>query len=125
MNAVLATGLYAAFTLFIFYLSIRACANAIKTGRLPHRDPWNLKWFPPPNRKKNPQWFWFNFVIWALLPVIVWVFLSSIFYRAYQGGLTLRSSRTPPAFPPALSQHLATSAPPIASVQAWPVSFFR
>ena len=125
MNAVLATGIYAAFTLFIFYLSIRACANAIKTGRLPHRDPWNLKWFPPPNRKKNPQWFWFNFVIWALIPVMVWVFLSSIFLRAYQGGLTLRSTRTPPALPSALSQHPTSSAPLIASVQAGPVSFIR
>jgi len=40
-------------------------------------------------------------------------------------GLTLRSTRTPPALPPALSQLLANSAPFIASVQAGPVSFIR
>jgi len=40
-------------------------------------------------------------------------------------GLTLRSTRTPPALPSALSQLLASSAPLIASVQAWPVSFTR
>ena len=39
--------------------------------------------------------------------------------------LTLRSSRTPPALPFALSQHFAISAPPIASAQAWPLSYFR
>ena len=38
---------------------------------------------------------------------------------------TLRSSRTPPALPFALSQLLAISAPLIASVQAVPVSFLR
>jgi hypothetical protein len=40
-------------------------------------------------------------------------------------GLTLRSSRTPPALPSALSQLLATSAPLVVSVQAWPLSFIR
>ena len=40
-------------------------------------------------------------------------------------GLTLRSSRTPPALSSALSQHLAISASFIVSVQAGPVSFFR
>ena len=40
-------------------------------------------------------------------------------------GLTLRSSRTPPALPFALSQHFAISAPLIVSVQAWPLSFTR
>jgi hypothetical protein len=40
-------------------------------------------------------------------------------------GLTLRSTRTPPALPSVLSQHFAISAPLIASVQAWPVSFLR
>ena len=40
-------------------------------------------------------------------------------------SLTLRSSRTPPALPFALSQHLAITAPFIVSVQAWPLSFFR
>ena len=43
----------------------------------------------------------------------------------YQLGLTLRSTRTPPALPSVLSQHLASSAPLIVSVEAWPVSFFR
>jgi len=40
-------------------------------------------------------------------------------------GLTLSSTRTPPALSSVLSQHLATSAPLIVSVQAWPVSFIR
>jgi len=40
-------------------------------------------------------------------------------------GLTLRSTRTPPALPSALSQHLASSAPLIVSMQAGPVSFIR
>ena len=40
-------------------------------------------------------------------------------------GLTLRSSRTPPALPSALSQHFAISAPFIVSVQARPLSFLR
>jgi len=39
--------------------------------------------------------------------------------------LTLRSTRTPPALLPALSQLLAFSAPLNASVQAGPVSFIR
>ena len=39
--------------------------------------------------------------------------------------LTLRSSRTPPVLPYALSQHLAISAPLIVSVQARPLSFLR
>jgi hypothetical protein len=40
-------------------------------------------------------------------------------------GLTLRSTRTPPALPSALFQLLASSAPFSASVQAGPVSFIR
>ena len=40
-------------------------------------------------------------------------------------GLTLRSTRTPPALPFALSQLLASSAPFIVSAQAGPVSFIR
>ena len=40
-------------------------------------------------------------------------------------ALTLRSTRTPPALPSVLSQHLAISAPLVASVQAGPVSFIR
>jgi len=40
-------------------------------------------------------------------------------------GLTVRSSRTPPALPSALSQHFAISAPLIVSVQARPLSFIR
>jgi hypothetical protein len=40
-------------------------------------------------------------------------------------ALTLRSTRTPPALPSALSQLLASSAPLIVSVQAGPVSFIR
>ena len=40
-------------------------------------------------------------------------------------GLTLRSSRTPPALSSALSQLFAISAPLIVSAQAWPLSFFR
>jgi hypothetical protein len=39
--------------------------------------------------------------------------------------LTLRSTRTPPALPFALSQQLASSASFIVSVQARPVSFIR
>ena len=46
-----------------------------------------------------------------------------IWYRLHSSRLTLRSSRTPPALPSALSHHLAISAPLIASVQAWPLSF--
>ncbi len=42
-----------------------------------------------------------------------------------QARLTLRSSRTPPALPSALSQHFAISAPLIASVQAGPLTFIR
>jgi len=44
---------------------------------------------------------------------------------AFRAHLTLRSSRTPPALPSALSQHFAIPAPLIASAQAWPLSFFR
>jgi hypothetical protein len=40
-------------------------------------------------------------------------------------GLTLRSSRTPPALSSALSQLPAISAPLFVSVQAWPLSFIR
>jgi hypothetical protein len=40
-------------------------------------------------------------------------------------SLTLRSTRTPPALPPALSQPHANSASVSASVQAVPVSFIR
>ena len=40
-------------------------------------------------------------------------------------GLTLRSTRTPPALPSARSQLLASSALLSASVQAGPVSFIR
>ncbi|WLT32341.1 hypothetical protein [Geothrix sp. PMB-07] len=39
--------------------------------------------------------------------------------------LTPRSSRTPPALPSALSQHLAISAPLVVSAQAVPLSFLR
>jgi hypothetical protein len=42
-----------------------------------------------------------------------------------KNGLTLRSTRTPPALSSALSLHLASSAPLIASAQAGPVSFIR
>jgi hypothetical protein len=42
-----------------------------------------------------------------------------------RANLTLRSSRTPPALPSALSQHFAILAPLIVSVQAGPVSFIR
>jgi hypothetical protein len=44
---------------------------------------------------------------------------------SFMGCLTFRSSRTPPALPSVLSQHLAISASFIASVQAWPLSFVR
>jgi hypothetical protein len=40
-------------------------------------------------------------------------------------GLTLSSTRTPPALSSALSLHSASSASFIASVQAWPVSILR
>jgi hypothetical protein len=40
-------------------------------------------------------------------------------------GLTLRSTRTPPALSSALSLRYASSAPFIASAQAGPVSFIR
>jgi len=40
-------------------------------------------------------------------------------------ALTLRSTRTPPALPSALSQLPASSALLIVSVQAGPVSFIR
>jgi len=40
-------------------------------------------------------------------------------------GLTLRSTRTPPALSSALSLVHASSAPLIASVQVGPVSFIR
>ena len=40
-------------------------------------------------------------------------------------ALTLRCTRTPPALPFVLSQHLATSASLSASAQAVPVSFIR
>jgi hypothetical protein len=40
-------------------------------------------------------------------------------------ALTLRSTRTPPTLPSALSQLLASSAPLVASAQVGPVSFFR
>jgi len=43
----------------------------------------------------------------------------------YVVGLTLRSTRTPPALPPALSQLLASSASLSTSVQTGPVSFIR
>jgi len=39
-------------------------------------------------------------------------------------GLTLGSTRTPPALSSALSQHLAISASLSASVQAWPSDRF-
>jgi len=45
--------------------------------------------------------------------------------KAVAVGLTLRSSRTPPALPFALSQHLAIPASLIVSVQAGPLSFLR
>ena len=44
---------------------------------------------------------------------------------SFMGCLTLRSTRTPPAFPFALSQLFAISASFIVSVQAGPVSFIR
>jgi len=44
---------------------------------------------------------------------------------AFRGHLTLGSTRTPPALPPVLSQHPASSAPLSASAQAWPVSLVR
>ena len=40
-------------------------------------------------------------------------------------GLTLSSTRTPPALPSVLSHRFASSAPFSASVQAGPVSFIR
>jgi hypothetical protein len=45
--------------------------------------------------------------------------------KATSERLTSRSTRTPPALPPALSHPLASSTPPNASVQAGPVSFIR
>ena len=42
-----------------------------------------------------------------------------------KAALTLRSTRTPPALPSALSQYSASPAPLVASVQAGPVSFIR
>ena len=47
------------------------------------------------------------------------------FTTIYSSGLTISSTRTPPALPFALSQHFASSAPFIASTQAGPVSCFR
>ncbi len=45
--------------------------------------------------------------------------------QSWRLGLTVSSTRTPPALPSALSQHSASSAPFVASVQAGPVSFIR
>ena len=50
---------------------------------------------------------------------------TPIRFCRYKKRLTLRSSRTPPALPSALSQHFAISAPFSAPVQAWPLSFIR
>jgi hypothetical protein len=125
MNLSVHSLLMAGFFLLFFYGSTRICAVGLKTGKLPYRDPWNLKWFPPPDRKKNRQWFWFNFILYALLSVGAWLALALVFSKAFQNGLTPRSSRTPPALPSALCQHFAIPAPLVASVQAWPLSFIR
>jgi hypothetical protein len=50
---------------------------------------------------------------------------TASFLNAFPGGLTLSSTRTPPALSSALSLHSSSSASFSASVQAGPVSFLR
>jgi hypothetical protein len=50
---------------------------------------------------------------------------TPIRFCRYKSRLTLRSSRTPPALPSALSQQFANSASFTVPVQAWPLSFIR
>ena len=123
LSDLLRASFLSAFALMFFYGAIRTTREGLKTGRLPYPDRFHL--FPRPDRRKNPTWFWFNFAFIATAAIIVWVLLSWALLRAFAPGLTSRSSRTPPALPSALSQHLAISAPLIASVQAWPLSFIR
>jgi Na+/proline symporter len=83
--------------------------------------------------KKKARVFYFS---WGILMLILAIGLGLVWNtgRAHRNvanqsshavGLTLRSTRTPPALSSALSQLLAISAPFSASAQAGPVSFIR
>jgi hypothetical protein len=56
---------------------------------------------------------------------VFWPFCRQVEFPKLVVGLTLRSTRTPPALSSVLSLRLASSASFIASVQAGPVSFIR
>ena len=80
MSNVINAGLIAGAFLLVFHLSLLACSNALKTGRVP--DKGNHKYFPRVDRKKNPQWFWFNFIPYTFIPVAIWVALSFLVSHA-------------------------------------------
>ena len=90
------------------------------------------------NVRSFAEFVWFHFptgleISDFVVPLIEWNQLRNKVHgvpipRAVStstGRLTPRSTRTPPALPSALSQHLASSAPLSATVQPGPVSFFR
>ena len=56
---------------------------------------------------------------------LLYVLVGLLFLWFGVVSLTSRSSRTPPALPFALSQHLAIPAPLVVSAQARPLSCFR
>jgi hypothetical protein len=85
----------------------------------------------------RPHWAWnptyFRWAIgkrkllgWFCIAVSVFFLWFSAIPKLFPAiGLTLSSTRTPPALPSALSQLPASSAPLSASAQAGPVSFIR
>jgi len=80
MSNLINAGLIAGAFLVVFHLSIVACSNALKTGHVPTRG--SHKYFPRVDRKKNPQWFWLNFIPYTLIPVAIWVVLSILVSHA-------------------------------------------
>ena len=78
----------------------------------------------------NPSLLGLGFSSLAVLPgVLALIYVgfteTPLAKPYYTGNLTLRSTRTPPVLPSVLSHLPASSAPLVASVQAWPVSLVR
>jgi hypothetical protein len=125
--------------------SASSLRRSIKIGRF--WDPFFKHHY---SRERHPSYFWLNMVLKSL-SVFLWALMSLILFlnrNPFSGrpifsasttpkraeylssprlgfGLTLSSTRTPPALPSALCHLLASSAPLSASVQAGPVSFIR
>ena len=131
--------------LLIAWQSALRLKRSLKIGRF--WDPFFKHHY---SRERHPAYFWFNMgvnllsvLLWSAIAILLFLNLNPFSGRPIHSvptqpkrsdtsaserlgfSLTLSSTRTPPALPPALSQLLAFSTPFNASVQAGPVSFIR